>query len=108
MKRYAANRVCNVLSKDTLRNQVVELDENSHQVIRIFRLEGEIRQTEWLGGVILLANECPSRMQGEKFATFMKRISLMQSASTKLHAYHITAFDVSSMEFTTGSRIIYL
>ena len=108
MKRFAANRVCYVFSQIMLRNQVVEVDEKNHQVIRVFSLEEEIRQTEWLGGLILISADCPERIAGESFATYLQKIKSLQTEDSSLYAYHITAFDVNSMEFTTESRIVCL
>lgn len=107
MKRFAANRVYKVSDQSLQRNQVVEVDECTHEVLSIFTLEEEIRHTEWLGGIIIVAPACPARIDGEKFESFLTRLSAF-SNSLPLHAYHITAFDVNSMEFTVGSRMVIL
>ena len=110
MKRFAANRVYIATTEAMYRNYVVEIDETTHQVIRTFRLEEEIRQTEWKGGIILLLESCPERMDGETFAQFQTRINKIERRpeNTSLYAYHITAFDVNSMEFTVDSHILLL
>ena len=107
MRRFAANRVCIVPEKKILRNQVVEVDEVSHEVLHIFVLEEEIRHTEWLGGMILLASHCPSRDENESFGAYIDRIG-ENIDSKALKAYHISAFNVNSMEFTKESRIVLL
>ena len=109
MKRFAANRVCLVAEKAFFRNYVVEVEEVTHQVIRYFCLHEEIQQTEWKGGIILISSAVPNRIEGESFQDFLDRIS--KEEVDKIHgcyAYHITAFDVNSMEFTTQSRILSL
>ena len=111
MKRFAANRVCLVAEKEILRNYVVEVDEVTHQVIRYFCLHEEIQQTEWKGGIILITSAMPNRVEGDSFQEFLDRISKEEEG--KIHgmlcyAYHITAFDVNSMEFTTKSHILSL
>lgn len=110
MKRFAANRVCWVPTQQMFRNQVVEVDEPSHCVRSLFGLEEEIRQTEWKGGIILVCPSCPYRNNGESFKSFLERIyeDFGTSTNSPLYAYHITAFDVNSMEFTQESRIIAL
>ena len=110
MKRFAANRIYSVPDMEMYRNQVVEIDDTTHKVIRTFRLDEEICHTEWKGGIILLAAVCPRRNAGEDFAAFLQRISNVEcySVMDTLYAYHITAFDVNSMEFTVESRIISL
>ena len=108
MKRFAANRVCYVSTQTMLKNHVVEVDEKNHQVIHVFGLEEEIRQTEWLGGIILISADCPERTAGESFATYLQKIKSLQIEGSSLYAYHITAFNVNLMEFTTESRIICL
>lgn len=106
MKRYAANRVYKASSQSLQRNQVVEIDDHTHEVVNVFTLEEEIRNTEWLGGIIIIASSCPLTIAGEKFSTFLTR--LPQTISSLEHAYHISAFDVNSMEFTAESRIVML
>lgn len=109
MKRFAANRVCRLSDGTILRNQVVEVDEVSRQVNRVFALVDEIRHTEWLGGMILLSNHCPVCKLQESFAAFLKREQESELAiSDKLRAYHVTFFKVNTMEFTERSRIVLL
>ena len=110
MKRFAANRVCNLADLTILRNQVVEIDALDRRVIRVFALEEEIRHTEWLGGILLLADHPLVRKPGESFADFLKRegggVPSFPEGDRK--AYHVTAFDVRNMEFTSSSRIVLL
>ena len=110
MKCFAANRVCRVADGSLLRNGAVEIDSVTHQVVRSFQLTEEIRQTEWKGGLILLCNVQPVRKEGENFQTFIDRLYLeeMKSDNVSQKAYHVTAFNVGSMEFTTQSKIILL
>ena len=114
MKRFAANRIYRLDTQQEIRNGVVELEDTSHEVLRTFSLEEEIQHTEWLGGLILICKQVPQQHAHEKFAAFMTRIKAEESSSesslesTLFHAYHITAFNVSSMEFTQESRIVAL
>ena len=110
MKRYAANRVCIASNWTILRNGVVELDEASHVVARTFQLDEEIRQTEWKGGLILICKEPPHLTEGEDFKSFMERIHREEEKTEKqlLYAFHVTAFNVSDMQFTPASRIVSL
>ena len=110
MRRFAANRLCNLADLNILRNQVVEIDETDRKVVGVFTLEEEIRHTEWLGGIFILSNHVPVRRAHESFADFLKREAEVYSSCQEepLKAYHITAFDVRSMEFTSSSRIVLL
>lgn len=114
MKRFAANRIYRLDTQQEIRNGVVELDDTSHEVLRTYSLEEEIQHTEWLGGLILICKQVPRRNTDEKFATFISRIKAEESSleslseSTVFYAYHISAFNVSSMEFTQESRIVAL
>lgn len=106
MKRFAANRIYDVFTGTVLRNGVVEVDESSHEVIQMFDLEGEISHTEWKGGVILLCHDLPVRKGDEPFMTFLQRTRDENLAvDGNRYAYHISAFNVNAMEFTTESRI---
>ena len=93
-----------------LRNQVVEIEEADRRVVGVFTLEEEIRHTEWLGGIFILSNHVPIRRAQESFADFLKREAEANSSYLEepLKAYHITAFDVRSMEFTSSSRVVLL
>ncbi len=109
-KRFASNRLCSLAGGEISRNQVVEVEVPEGRVLRIFTLEEEIRHTEWLGGMILLSSHFPVRKENESFAEFREReriLEVSESAGT-LHAFHITSFDVSAMDFTQSSRIIPL
>ena len=110
MKRYASNRVAIVHTDTILRNGVVEVDDVSHEVTQTFELDREIRQTEWKGGVILVCKEFPQREEEENFLSFMTRIQVEENLleTATLYAFHITAFNVSAMEFTSASRILPL
>ena len=110
MKYYAANRVCNVADLTMYRNYVVEVEAATHSVTRLFALEGEMRHTEWRGGLILLCEELPIRTTGETFADFLSRMhaKIQHQQSASLRAYHVTSFNVNLMEFTTDSRIVIL
>ena len=110
MKRFAANRIYDFSTQTMYRNSVVEVEEGTHCVVGLFGLQEEIRHTEWKGGIILLCAEQPDRKEEESFAAFKDRIQQLSLSyqHTSLHAYHITAFDVNAMEFTSGSRILSL
>lgn len=110
MRRFAANRVCVVCDKLMLRNGVVDINPATHQVVRYSELNGEVQQTEWIGGLILICKELPNLIKGESFATFLVRLQNKERLSKliEFHAFHITAFDVKAMEFTANSLILSL
>lgn len=110
MKSFAANRVCLIADHAMLRNGVVEIDCSTHHVVRVFQLSEEIRQTEWKGGLIIVCKVQPVRKEGENFNKFIDRLHLeeMKAENTFLKAFHVTAFNVSLMEFTHESRIMLL
>lgn len=110
MKRFAANRICLVTSKQIFRNQVIEVDEESHQVVSRFDLTEEVRQTEWKGGIILVSPISFERENNEGFKTCLERISAEVGLTdySRLYAFHVTSFNVSLMEFSPNSRIVLL
>lgn len=109
MKRFAAHKLY-WASRGELRSmQVVELDDTG-LVTGTFPLLEEVRNTEWIGGVIVIASQKPERVAGESFADFCTRVSgrEKQAASSSGFAYFITQFDVAGMGFTPASRIVGL
>ena len=110
MKRYAANRVLVASTQTMVRNGAVEVNESSHRVERIFELDGEIRQTEWKGGLILLCHKSPEKNVGDSFETFLRKNTISEASvdSSVYYAFHVSAFDVQAMEFTSDSRITQL
>ena len=107
MKRFAANRVYDISSRTMHRNAVVEIEEVSHLVDRVFALDGEVSHVQWLGGLILLCCKEPVIEAGEDFKTFLQRIEQVESiyANERCSACHVTNFNVNAMEFTPTSRI---
>lgn len=105
MKRFAAHRLYLASEKKMLAMQVVELDEQG-DVHLVFPLEEEIRQTEWLGGMIVIAAEMPQHVPDESFSAFLARLS--DASESRMRAWHIMFFDMAAMEFTLHSRIIRL
>lgn len=106
MKRFAAHRVYFALHDELCVMQVVELDD-AGKVASIFPLLEEVRNTEWIGGVIIVASKKPEYFSGGSFADFCHQLHHLeiQAASEVFFAYHITQFDVAGMKFTPASQI---
>ena len=71
-------------------------------------LEAEMQHTVWLGGLVILAPSQPEIRTGESFQAFCSRISERVEAGEPLKAFQVVAFDVLSMTFTAGSRLVSL
>lgn len=105
MKRFAAHRLYLASERKMLVMQVVELDDLGN-VNRIFPLAEEVRQTEWIGGIIVVTAENLQSVRDQSFRVFLSRLSAKPEKEIK--AWHVTSFDVSAMEFTSCSRIVRL
>lgn len=109
MKRIATHRVYDAEEGKIFSHQVVEVNEQG-EVIRIYPLTGEVRQTEWWGGMIILYPALlPERLPDETFSHYGSRIvsslkALKEKGEKK--AYWLSSFNVSEMEFTPETHII--
>ncbi len=103
MRRVAANIV--YMNREVFyKNHVVEIYGN--RVVCHYALKSELAMTEWLGGIIVLANtehadtECVKSMDD-----FFDRLEAAEDSSGPLRAYHIRNADVNTKILTENSRI---
>lgn len=111
MRRVATHRVYHVNTGDWLSFPVLELDEAGN-VVRIYPLAEEISHTEWLPGMIFVSPFFIERKGSEPFSVFFHRlnqeVACLPVSSLSCHAYWLTSFNLSALEFTSESRIIAL
>lgn len=113
MRYFAAHRAW-IASSDRLLSMCrIGITDTTHRVLSVETFESETEQTEWIGGLILVAPLCPERLSQETFAEYRQRmISELESVdgthSTPLSAYHFVPFNVTDMEFLPSTRIVRL
>ena len=71
-------------------------------------LEEEVRNTQWLGGLIVLAASDSELRKGETFQEFRARTASAVTGDQPLYAFHVSFFDLQKMEFTERSRLVRL
>ena len=123
MKRFASNRLFLPHMGMIMRNQVVEIDENSGEVVSYYPFTGEMCFTEWLGGLIVISGTVPSisdmsdmsgKFGDDSLIVYIDDNKELRSVSsgltdnTLLKAYHVTDFNVADMRFSDTSRVVQL
>ncbi len=107
-RRIAANRVFFIGTNKILKNYVLEFDVEGY-VSTAYLLEEELCNTEWFGGLIIVAPCFPVREKDETFASFYERYSFFPVPDTaRCRAYTVNEFDVFHMEFVNDCRIFEL
>ena len=105
MRRYASQRLLNADTGELLSYQAVELDDGGG-VMSISAFAGETAATVWAVGLLVVASSAVKLTSGESFASF--RQGNVRPSAARLHAYLITPFDISRMDFTPQSRVVNL
>lgn len=108
MKYYASHFLWHAGQNRLFRMQRIGVNEGSGCCVSVEPLEAEMRHTVWLGGLVILAPSQPEIRTGESFQAFCFRISEGVEAGEPLKAFQVVAFDVLSMAFTAGSRLVSL
>lgn len=105
MKYYASHYLWHAGQNQLFRMQRIGLDVSSHVFLSMESLEEEVRQTQWLNGLIILAPCRTERRKGESFLDFCQRVSQSVAGREELYAFHVSDFDLRKMEFTSRSRL---
>lgn len=108
MKYYASHYLWHAGQNRLFRMQRIGIDESLGFCVSMEPLNEEMRQTVWLGGLIVLAASSPEIRFGESFQDFCLRVSGVELRDTPLKAFHVPAFDAVSMVFTGRSRVASL
>lgn len=106
MRYYAAHRIWLTGHEEMLSMCRVGVDAD-HHVVLVEPFEGEPRQTEWLGGIIIVSPVLPEREADEGFFRFCDRLRTSIGSCTSMgtmYAFHVSPFRVREMEFAPESR----
>lgn len=108
MKIIATHRVYDVEKETVFSHQIIKLDEQG-EVVQICPFTEEIRQTEWLGGIIILfPDRLPDILPAEDFTHYKERITSFlhtRKERGEKKAYWLSPFNVADMEFTPETHI---
>lgn len=105
---YASHYLWHAGQNRLFRMQRIGLEASSHHFVSMEPLEEEVRQTQWLGGLVVLAPCQPEVREGEPFPHFCLRVSQSVTGGESLYAFHVTGFDLQAMKFTSKSRLVRL
>ena len=105
---YASHYLWHAGQNRLFRMQRIGLEASSHRFVSMEPLEEEVRQTQWLGGLVVLAPCQLERREGEPFPHFCLRVSQSVAGEEALYAFHVPGFDLQAMEFTSRSRLVRL
>lgn len=108
MRYYASHLLWHAGQNRLFRMQRIGIEEESGEWRSMEPLETEMRQTVWLSGLMVLA---PSRVEirdGESFADFCTRVAGSTEADAPLKAFHVVPFDLATLSFVAGSRLVNL
>lgn len=108
MKYYASHYLWHAGQDKLFRMQRIGLDASSHVFLSMEPLEEEVRQTQWLNGLIVLAPFHPEPREGESFRDFCLRIARSVEAGGTWYAFHVSGFDLQLMEFASRTRLVRL
>lgn len=105
MKYYASHYLWHAGQNQLFRMQRIGLDASSHVLFSMESLEEEVRQTQWLNGLIVLVPCQTERRKGEAFLNFCQRVFQSVTGGEALYAFHVSDFNLQKMEFTSRSRL---
>ena len=105
---YASHYLWHAGQNRLFRMQRIGLEASSHRFVSMEPLKEEVRQTQWLGGLVVLAPCQPEMREGEPFPHFCLRVSQSVAEGETLYAFHVPGFNLQAMEFTPESRLVRL
>lgn len=108
MQYYASHYLWHAGQDKLFRMQRIGLEVSGHIWVSVEPLKEEIGNTQWLGGLIILAASNPELMKGETFQEFRVRTASAVTGDQPLYAFHVPFFDLQKMEFTGRSRLVRL
>lgn len=122
MKKFASHRLYVVHLGLLLKNQTIEVDETTGNVIGYYPFIEESCFTEWLNGLIVLSCDTPRISLNHACDSDITSSTLLYVDKDKnirsilpvgtgnrpLSAFYITSFNVSEMCFSDDSRVVRL
>ena len=108
MQYYASHYLWYAGQDYLVRMQRIGLDLAGRTWVSLEPFEDEVRNTQWLGGLIVLVASDSELRKGETFQEFRARIASAVTGDQPLYAFHVPFFDLQKMEFTERSRLVRL
>lgn len=108
MKYFASHYLWHAGLNRLFRMQRIGIDVDSGVCGFMEPLEEEVRQTEWLNGLIVLVPAQPEVRAGETFQDFCQRMSCTVKEGEALQAFYMPDFNLSLMEFPSRVRWVRL
>lgn len=108
MQYYASHYLWHAGQDKLFRMQRIGLEVAGRTWVSMEPLEEEVRNTQWLGGLIVLVASDSELRKGETFQEFCARIASAVTGDQPLYAFHVPFFDLQKMEFTERSRLVRL
>ena len=106
MQYYASHYLWHAGQDKLFRMQRIGLEVAGRTWVSMEPLEEEVRNTQWLGGLIVLVASDSELRKGETFQEFRARIASAVTGDQPLYAFHVPFFDLQKMEFTERSRLV--
>lgn len=108
MQYYASHYLWHAGQDRLFRMQRIGLEVSGHTWVSMEPLQEEVRNTQWLSGLIILAASAPDLRKGEMFQDFRARVASAVDDGQPFYAFHVSFFDLQKMEFTEQSRLVRL
>lgn len=108
MQYYSSHYLWHAGQDKLFRMQRIGLEVSGHTWVSMEPLEEEVRNTQWLGGLIILAASAPELRKDETFQEFRARTASAVVGDQPLYAFHVSFFDLQKMAFTDRSRLVRL
>ena len=88
--------------------QRIGLEVSGRTWVSMEPLEEEVRNTQWLGGLIVLAASDSELRKAKHSRSFVRGQSSAVTGDQPLYSFHVSFFDLQKMEFTEQSRLVRL
>ena len=108
MQYYASHYLWHAGQDKLFRMQRIGLEVSGHTWVSMEPLEEEVRNTQWLGGLIILAASAAELRKDETFQEFRARTASAVVGDQPFYAFHVSFFDLQKMAFTDRSRLVRL
>ena len=100
MKRFACHRLYGTDNLSDFHSKVIVCVDETGLYRSFSSLQDEVRDTEWIGGVVLLSDAVDVKLESDFAVMLQKYIS---SGKGPTYAWHISDFDFAGENFTPRS-----
>ena len=108
MQYYASHYLWHAGQDKLFRMQRIGLEVAGRTWVSMEPLEEEVRNTQWLGGLIILAASAPELRKDETFQEFRARKASPVVGDHPHNPFQVSFFDLQKMAFTDRSRLVRL